>query len=373
MVSVDINPSNSGSISPAADSTYNEGENIDLQAIPKEGYVFTTWAGDVTSTDSSLSLTVDKDYNLTANFELKSYELVITTEGEGTVNEKVVQQKSQDYDHGTIVELTANPAQGYKFKEWKGDITGSENPVEITIDDPKDVTAVFQKVTYALNLNITGQGSIVKDPDQQEYEYGSTVNLTASPATGWEFVEWQGDATGTDSTIQLTIDQAKNITAVFVEYSQNQFYLAENGVTIKCEDADIGETGTVNGVTYTKRTTGYLSPITINNAATSCTSDIINMDELFYYERHFNADISHWDVSSVTSMEAMFRDAWDFNQDISHWDVSSVTNMSSMFDNTTAFNIDISSWNVSSVNDMTFMFVDTDSFDVDLGIWTSAV
>ena len=37
-----------------------------------------------------------------------------------------------------IVELTANPNQTSGiFVEWKGDVTGTENPVEITIDKAK--------------------------------------------------------------------------------------------------------------------------------------------------------------------------------------------------------------------------------------------
>lgn len=31
-----------------------------------------------------------------------------------------------------------------------------------------------------------------------------------------------------------------------------QFYLAENGVTVLCPDAEVGDKGSVNGRTYTK-------------------------------------------------------------------------------------------------------------------------
>ncbi|MDB9913589.1 hypothetical protein OAD06_04750 [Flavobacteriaceae bacterium] len=57
------------------------------------------------------------------------------------------------------------------------------------------------------------------------------------------------------------------------------FYLNSNGVTCMCPDASVGDTGVVNGITYTKRTR---QQITEENAATTCTSGITNMDAMFF-------------------------------------------------------------------------------------------
>jgi len=167
------------------------------------------------------------------------------------------------------------------------------------------------------------------------------------------------------------------------------FYLHENRVTIMCPDASNGETGIIDGVEYTKRTR---EQITVESAATTCTSGIEDMTDIFYYKRSFNGDISHWDVSSVKNMYRMFYTAesfnqdiseWDvsfttnmgyifsktpFNQDISKWDVSSVTNMRAMFTGT-VFNQGISEWDVSSVNDMDYMFNGASAFNQNLKKW----
>uniref|UniRef100_A0A7S3UFP6 BspA family leucine-rich repeat surface protein n=1 Tax=Picocystis salinarum TaxID=88271 RepID=A0A7S3UFP6_9CHLO len=144
-------------------------------------------------------------------------------------------------------------------------------------------------------------------------------------------------------------------TAVHHTYAGGEpdFFLASNGVTVLCPDAAVGESGEVNGVVYTKRTKGL---ITDENAATTCTSGITDMSQLFRSASSFNQGIGSWDTSSVTSMLAMFAFASSFDQDIGSWDTSSVTNMGAMFIGATNFNQDIGSWNTSSVTSMFEMF-----------------
>ena len=144
------------------------------------------------------------------------------------------------------------------------------------------------------------------------------------------------------------------------------FSIHENGITVLCENAELGDTGTINGITYTKRTKDQ---ITTENASTTCTSGITDMDGMFREKEEFNGDISHWDVHSVTRLSRMFSFAKAFNGDISAWDVSNVTDMGSMFNRAESFNQDISGWDVSNVTNMYVMFGCAVSFDQPLGNW----
>lgn len=150
---------------------------------------------------------------------------------------------------------------------------------------------------------------------------------------------------------------------------KNDFYLADNGITIKCENASVGDTGTVGGITYTKRVKG---DITVNNAATTCTSGITDMSNLFKFQTGFDDNISHWDTSSVTTMESMFQAAQIFNQDISHWDTSSVTNMYYMFWGALLFDQPIGSWNTSNVTNMKGVFGSARVFNQNIGSWNTS-
>ena len=105
--------------------------------------------------------------------------------------------------------------------EWKGDVTGTENPTQITIDKAKSVTAVFVKKQYPLTIEIEGEGTVsekvIKAGAATDYNSGTIVELTAKPSDGWELKEWTGDIASTENPVQITVDEAKNISAVFSE------------------------------------------------------------------------------------------------------------------------------------------------------------
>ena len=83
--------------------------------------------------------------------------------------------------------------------------------------------------------------------------------------------------------------------------------------------------------------------------------------------------IASWDTSDITNMEKLFYVWQDFNEDISRWNVSNVVDMTNMFTGATSFNGDLSRWNVSNVEDMDYMFAGATSFDRQLGgAWSTS-
>jgi hypothetical protein len=141
------NPADGGTVSPSTQQ-YDEGKTATITATASSEYVFQSWSGATGSTNST-SVVMNSDKSVTANFVKKKYALTTTVEGEGTVTEKVIKAgAATDYNSGTIVELTAVPSGEWQFIEWKGDLTGSENPTQITIDKQRML------LLYLLKYNI---------------------------------------------------------------------------------------------------------------------------------------------------------------------------------------------------------------------------
>ena len=217
------NPVEGGSVFPSSQQ-YDSGDVAAITATPSSEYIFQNWSGSASGTSPSTTVTMNSDKSVVANFIKKKYALTLNVEGEGSITQKVIKAgvaRNDDYTSGTILELTANPEGEWLFVEWKGDLTGNENPKQITIDKAKTVTAVFIKKQYPLTIEVEGLGSVIekviKPGAATDYNSGTILELTANGQTGWNFVEWQGDLTGSDNPKQITIDKAKTVKAVFQE------------------------------------------------------------------------------------------------------------------------------------------------------------
>jgi len=173
--------------------------------------MFNGWSGDLNSSANPVTITMDKNKSVTANFKALTYTLAASTTN-GSVSLSPV---GGSYLAGTQVTLTAKPNAGYVFIDWSGDLSGTENPVKITMDANKTITANIKRITYTLTTNAVN-GSILLEPDGGgTYNSGAFVYITAIPDSGYVFNGWSGDFTGEQNPALLTMNQNKNITALF--------------------------------------------------------------------------------------------------------------------------------------------------------------
>ncbi len=158
------------------------------------------------------------------------FTLTTSVSGSGTVARN---PNASSYAAGTVVSLTATPASGWSFTGWSGAVSGTTNPINVTMDANKTVTATFTQNTtgtFTLTTSVSGSGSIALNPSGGTYASGTVVSATATAASGWTFTGWSGAATGTTNPVSITMNANKTLTATFTaNTSSGDLFVATNG------------------------------------------------------------------------------------------------------------------------------------------------
>jgi Divergent InlB B-repeat domain len=175
--------------------------------------------------------------------------LTVNTVGSGSVAKSPNQPT---YYLNDVVQLTANPASGWIFDHWSGDLSGSVNPATILIDGDKVVTAVF--TAPASIIVVSGFPSSVTAGT------AGSVTVTAKDAFG-------NTATGYRGKVHFTSSDAQAILPADYEFTQSDAgtHTFVNGITLKTAGIRyVTATDTVTG-----SITGTQSGITVLAASAS--------------------------------------------------------------------------------------------------------
>jgi len=171
-LTINVDPTAGGTVlrNPAKTS-YDHGTEVIVTAEPENGYAFAGWWSGETLVEEAIEYAVEMDGNktLTAKFVLippNSYSLEIHV---NDVHGGTVHRSPSDpfYVSGTVVTVTAEPEFGYEFTGWSGDATGTANPVTITMDEDKELTASFEQLM---------SGTFTDPRDSKTYEWVRIIN-----------------------------------------------------------------------------------------------------------------------------------------------------------------------------------------------------
>jgi Divergent InlB B-repeat domain len=91
----------------------------------------------------------------------------------------------------------------------------------VSMDADKVVTATFFATPpsyYTLTMGLIGNGVITPTAGAHSYLAGTVVDLSASPAAGWQFAGWSGAVVTTTNPLVLTMDAVKSVTATFITH-----------------------------------------------------------------------------------------------------------------------------------------------------------
>ena len=228
-VEITVSPTGIGDVNGSG--VYNQGANAVLTPYSTiSGYSFNNWSGAYSGSDNPLTLEINSNLSLTANFSLNSYLLSTSADSGGTVSE------GASFNHGILASISATPNTGYSFSGWSGSGITDASAASTTVDmtEARTVSASFSIKSYSINSLVSpqGTGSVT---GSGTYSHGDSITLTATPNTsfGYSFVNWSGSTSSVDNPLVLEINSDLNITANFELKSYNLTLIAETGGTVE--------------------------------------------------------------------------------------------------------------------------------------------
>lgn len=200
---------------------YLEGTEATITAVAYRGHEFLNWTvGEETKTENPLTLIVNGNLTVTANFAALPQHTIIATANDtamGTV------EGAGTYYEGEEVTLKATANAGHAFVDWSNGAT--EATLTFTATKDSTVQANFKVLSYtvALATNDEAKGTV---SGAGTYEYGTKVELTATPADGYELLYWSDRSTENPRTI--TVDGNEALSAYFIKtYTQEPTFTIE--------------------------------------------------------------------------------------------------------------------------------------------------
>ncbi|MDQ7816907.1 MAG: hypothetical protein RDU14_07745, partial [Melioribacteraceae bacterium] len=186
-ISLSSSPSNAGSTSGAG--TFTAGTSRTVSASANSGYTFSKWteSGSQVSTSSSYTFALNSNRTLVANFTANTYTISTssnpssggTTSGGGTKT------------HGSSVTVTASANTGYNFVNWTegGNQVSTSTSYSFTATSNRTLVANFAAKTYTISTSSSPSAGGTTSGGGSK-THGSSVTLTATANTGYNFVNW---------------------------------------------------------------------------------------------------------------------------------------------------------------------------------------
>lgn len=219
-ITVIADPHNGGMVTGAG--THPENTTATLTAIPEAQYEFARWRenGAIVSTNAVYTFTVTGDRTLTAEFELRTYTLTLTTipNNGGTVT------GAGTYTAYEIANVTATPNAGYGFDGWYLDTERQSTSLNYSCAMLAD-TELAAKFFFIGTCNVATASNPSAGGTTSgggSYNAGDNVTVVATPNAGYNFLYWTNgvDIVSYNSTYSFQCTESLTLVAHFEVVAQ---------------------------------------------------------------------------------------------------------------------------------------------------------
>ncbi|NOY78595.1 MAG: T9SS type A sorting domain-containing protein [Calditrichaeota bacterium] len=262
-VQTQASPTAGGTVSPAS-GWYDANTQLSFKATPTNGYGFLNWSGSWEGDENPKSVTLNSAIDVTANFS-QYRQITLHTNPEGLKikadgNESTA-PVTVNWLIGTTHSVDVNSPQNggsgvrYVWQNWS-DGGAQSHSVHVT-STLSTLTANFSK-EYYVTVQVSPQDAGTISPSSGWHAENSKVTFTEQANEGYEFLQWSGDASGSQPSVQVVVDGAKTITANY-----NEWYV----VTVRAEKTSATQTVlqiVVDGQTYSSPHTFRAQPNSVH-------------------------------------------------------------------------------------------------------------
>jgi len=215
-ITVSANPTNGGTVTGGG--SYQQGQSCTVHATANSGFTFTNWTenGSVVSTQANYTFTVSGNRTLVANFQAQPQNYTISVSANPT-NAGTV-SGGGTFQQGQTCTVHATPATNYTFVRWteNGNQVSTNANYTFTVNGNRNLVAQFQgQSCYIATTSNPSNGGTTSGNGL--YHSGETCTVTATPATGYEFINWtdNGSVASTEAAYTFTVESGRNLVANF--------------------------------------------------------------------------------------------------------------------------------------------------------------
>lgn len=269
-------------------------QTITAKAAPT-GYSFVGWyeGSNLISSSLQVSVTMSANRTLVAKYQIKTY--VVNAVSDDTTK-GTVSPAGQTIEHGKNATVTASRKTGYKFDGWYNGTTKVSSSATYTFAPTANITLTAKWSVYNITIpvNVSPIGAGTTSPSPFTGQEGSTVNITATPATGYKFVYWTDgvdDTHYTNNPQSVVMLSVKTLTAYFTLKSYTVTWNANGGTvspasTTKTHGSTLGTLPTPIRASTAEYSYTFAGWFTAATGGTQITASTTVTKDVTYY--------AHW-------------------------------------------------------------------------------
>ncbi len=195
--------------------SYASGTSVTAKATAAKGYEFVNWTegGNEVSKTASFVFSILANRTLVANFKQSVVNYSVTVSSEPMLGSTV--SGGGSYASGTSVTAKATAAKGYEFVNWTeaGKEVSKLSSYVFSISANRTLVANLRSITPVYKISLAAnptEGGTVSGGGN--FERGTSVTISATPKTGYDFVSWMIGANFVSSSVNHVFVATANVT-----------------------------------------------------------------------------------------------------------------------------------------------------------------